>query len=52
MHRGKKWSERLVGNNSGTTRYDFDLSPYANGLYTVRVVYSDKTVVQKVIKNR
>lgn len=49
---GQKVAERLAGNNSSTTRYDFDLSPYANGLYTVRVVYSDKTVVQKVIKNR
>ncbi|WP_315816104.1 T9SS type A sorting domain-containing protein [Paraflavitalea speifideaquila] len=45
-------AERLVGNNNATTRYDFDLSPYANGLYSVRVVFSDRTVVQKVIKNR
>lgn len=48
---GQKVVERLISNN-GTTRYDFDLSPYANGLYTVRVVFSDRTVVQKVIKNR
>lgn len=48
---GKRVMERVIGNN-GSTRYDFDLSPYANGLYMVRIVFSDRTVVHKVIKNR
>lgn len=48
---GQRIVERMIGNN-GSTRYDFDLSPYANGLYTVRIVFSDRTVVHKVIKNR
>ncbi|AXY75011.1 T9SS C-terminal target domain-containing protein [Paraflavitalea soli] len=49
---GQKVVERLVGNNNATTRYDFDLSAFANGLYSVRVVFTDRTVVQKVIKNK
>jgi len=49
---GQKVAEKLVGNNNATTRYDFNLSAFANGLYSVRVVFSDRTVVQKVIKNR
>lgn len=47
---GAKILERQIGGYNGTNRYDFDLSRYANGMYTVRVVYSDKTVVQKVLK--
>lgn len=49
---GRKVLERLVGTNNGTNRYDFDLSRFASGMYTVRVVYTDKTVVQKVLKVR
>lgn len=48
---GKKMLERTMS-NSGSTRYDFDLSAFASGLYTVRVIYSDKTVTQKVLKIR
>ena len=48
---GKKMLERTIS-NSGSTRYDFDLSAFASGLYTVRVIYSDKTVTQKVLKIR
>ena len=48
---GKKMAERTM-NNSGNTRYDFDLSYFASGLYTVRIIYTDKTVVQKVMKVR
>jgi hypothetical protein len=49
---GARILERQIGSYNGTNRYDFDLSRYANGLYTVRVVYSDKTIVQKVLKVR
>lgn len=48
---GRKVAERLTGNGGGT-RYDFDLGPFANGLYLIRVVYTDRTVTRKVIKNR
>jgi hypothetical protein len=47
---GRKIIERQIGNNGGANRYDFDLGPYASGIYTVRVVYTDKTVTQKVLK--
>jgi hypothetical protein len=47
---GARIMERQIGGYNGTNRYDFDLSRYANGMYTVRIVYSDKTVVQKVLK--
>ncbi|WP_276486019.1 M43 family zinc metalloprotease [Paraflavitalea pollutisoli] len=48
---GQKVAERRFSNNAGT-RIDFDLSAYASGLYTVRIVLGDKTTVHKVMKIR
>jgi len=46
---GRKVLERQTG-STGYNRYDFDLSPFASGMYTVRLIFTDQTVVQKVLK--
>jgi hypothetical protein len=46
---GQKVAEQLV-NGGFTTYYSFNLDHFANGVYIVQVMFSDKTYVQKVIK--
>lgn len=37
-------------NGDGSSLYTFDLSLLSSGVYVVRVVFSDKTITQKIIK--
>jgi Pregnancy-associated plasma protein-A. len=46
---GAKVAERLIG-GAGSTLYRFDMSLLASGVYVVHVVFSDRTVTQKIIK--
>jgi hypothetical protein len=46
---GQKVVERLI-NGAGSTLYNFDLSQFAGGVYIVHVVFSDRTITQKIIK--
>lgn len=48
---GQKVAERRISNNA-TTRYDFDLSGQASGLYTVRIIQGTNITVHKVLKVR
>ena len=47
---GQKVAEKIVGNNTPATLYQFNLNGYASGVYVVKLVYSDHTVSRKVIK--
>ena len=47
---GQKVAEQLV-NGGGPTYYPFNLGRFANGVYIVQVVFSDKTYMQKVVKH-
>jgi hypothetical protein len=46
---GQKVAERLI-NGAGNTLYNFDLNRFADGVYIVQVVFSDRTITQKFIK--
>jgi hypothetical protein len=46
---GQKVAEQLV-NDGFTTYYPFNLGRFANGVYIVQVIFSDKKYVQKVVK--
>jgi len=46
---GQKVAEQLV-NGSFSSYYPFNLGRFANGVYIVQVIFSDKTYVQKVVK--
>jgi hypothetical protein len=46
---GQKVAEQLV-NGGGATYYPFNLGRFANGVYLVQVIFSDKTYLQKVVK--
>ena len=46
---GQKVAEQLV-NGSFSTYYSFNLDRFANGVYIVRAIFSDKTYIQKVVK--
>jgi hypothetical protein len=48
---GQKLSEISIGNNGGNNLYSLDLSRYAAGLYFVRAVFTDRVVVQKILKH-
>lgn len=47
---GQKVAEKLVGNNTPATIYQFNLGRYASGVYVVKLVYSDHTVSRKIIR--
>lgn len=47
---GQKIAEKIVGNNTPATFYQFHLNAYASGVYVVRLVYSDHTVSRKIIR--
>ena len=48
---GQKIAEKIIGNNTPATVYQFNLNRYASGVYVVRLVYSDHTVSRKIIRN-
>lgn len=47
---GQKLREISVGSGSGNNLYQLDLSRFAAGIYFVRAVFTDRTAVQKIIK--
>lgn len=47
---GRKVAEQMVGSGNFSTRYDFDLTRFASGIYSVRAYFTDKTLVKKVLK--
>lgn len=47
---GQKIAEVNVANGQANNQYTFDLSRYAKGMYTVRVVFTDRVLVKKIIK--
>ncbi|WP_166437116.1 M43 family zinc metalloprotease [Niastella caeni] len=47
---GQKVAEKIINNNAPATIYSFNLGRYANGVYLIRLVYSDRTVSKKIIK--
>lgn len=47
---GQKIAEQVIGNHTPGILYQFSLGRYASGVYIVRLIYSDHTVSQKVIK--
>jgi hypothetical protein len=47
---GQKIAEKVIGNNTPATVYQFNLSRYASGVYVVRLVYTDHTVSRKIIR--
>jgi hypothetical protein len=46
---GQKVAEQLV-NGGVSTSYPFNLGHFANGIYIVKVIFSDKTYLRKVVK--
>ena len=46
---GQKIAE-ITATEGGNSNYNFDLSRYAKGVYTVRVVFSDRIIIKKIIK--
>jgi hypothetical protein len=48
---GQKLTEISIGNGGGSNLYSLDLSRYAAGIYFVRAVFTDRVVVQKILKN-
>jgi hypothetical protein len=46
---GQKVAERLI-DGAGSSSYSFNLGRFASGVYVVRVVFSDRTLTQKIIK--
>lgn len=49
---GRKIIERQTGNERGLPYYSFDLSHFADGVYFLHMVFSDKTVNRKILKLR
>ena len=47
---GQKLAETNIGSGTGAVAYTFNVSKYAAGTYIVRVVFADKVLVKKVIK--
>jgi hypothetical protein len=47
---GQKISEIITENNAGSY-YNFNLTGFANGVYIVKAIFSDKVLTKKVIKN-
>ncbi len=47
---GQKIDEVNIRNGQTSNYYNFDLSRYAKGMYTVRVVFTDKVMIKKIIK--
>jgi Pregnancy-associated plasma protein-A/Secretion system C-terminal sorting domain len=47
---GQRVAQRLIS-GSPSTRYEFDLSAFAKGVYIVQAVFSNKKVTAKVVKN-
>ena len=47
---GQKIAEIITTGNSANSNYNFNLSPYAKGMYTVRAVFTDRVITKKVIK--
>lgn len=47
---GQKIAEVSISNNQANTYYNFNLSRYAKGMYTVRIVFTDRVLTKKIIK--
>jgi len=47
---GQKIAEITTPGNSANSYYQFDLSRYAKGMYTVRAVFTDRVITKKIIK--
>ena len=48
---GQKLAEHVVSSNTSVMdTYNFNLSGYSSGVYVVRIVYSDHTSTQKIIR--
>lgn len=47
---GQKIGEKIIGNSTPATFYQFNLNQYASGVYVVRLVYSDHTVSRKIVR--
>jgi hypothetical protein len=43
------WDKRYNGN--ATTEVNVDLKNMANGVYVLKMIYSGKTVVERIVKN-
>lgn len=47
---GQKLAETEIGSGGGNVAYDFDVRRYPAGIYFVRVVFANKILIKKVIK--
>jgi len=47
---GQKIAEITTGENGANSYYNFDLTRYAKGMYTIRAVFTDRVITKKVIK--
>jgi hypothetical protein len=47
---GQKVAEKMVDGNTPATLYQFNLNKYSNGVYVIKLVFSDHTVSRKLIK--
>ena len=47
---GQKITEVNITKGQANNKYDFDLSRYSKGMYTVRAVFTDRVLTEKVIR--